>query len=89
MLEDIIKYVQLVGEFKPVVREVLDSLKQYEEEYNEITSFYVKNIVKNKTAIYKGFIDEGITLDHALALTINSTAEISKSFEKASQRKSK
>ena len=88
-MEDIIKYVQLVGEFKPVVREVLDSLKQYEEEYNEITSFYIKNIVKNKTAIYKGFLAEGIASDHALALTINSTVELSKSFEKASQRKSK
>ena len=88
-MEDIIKYVQLVGEFKPVVREVLDGLKEYEEEYDEITAFFVRNIVKNKTAIYKGFLAEDIAPDHALALAINSTVEISKSFEKASQRKSK
>ena len=77
-LNEIIAYIDVVPEFKPVVRKVIDSLKAYEEEYNEITDFVIDRTVANKVKMYKAFQAAGIKDDHALALTINIYQEFQK-----------
>lgn len=53
--------------------------------------FVVDTTVESKSKIYFGFLDKGITADHALALTISSTQELYKGYKEglASQRKTK
>ncbi len=80
-MKEVMQYIELIPEFKPVISEVFKNLAMYEEEWEQFTSFFVKNTVKNKVAIYKGFIDEGISEEHALALTINSTTELQKGVQ--------
>lgn len=80
-MKEVMQYIELIPEFKPVINGVFKNLAMYEEEWEQFTSFFVKNTVKNKVAIYKGFIDEGISEEHALALTINSMSELQKGVQ--------
>ena len=80
-LEEIIQYIEIVPEFKPVVRKLIDALKTYEAEYNEITDFVIDRTVSNKIKMYKAFQDAGISDDHALALTVN----VYQQFEKTAK----
>lgn len=77
-LEEIIQYIEIVPEFKPVVRKLIDALKTYETEYNEITDFIVDHSIANKIKIYKAFQAAGISDNHALALTINAYQQFEK-----------
>lgn len=77
-LNEIIAYIDVIPEFKPVVRKVLDGLKAYEEEYSEITDFVIDRTVANKIKMYKAFQAAGISDDHALALTTNVYQEFQK-----------
>lgn len=81
-LEEIIQYIEIVPEFKPVVRKLIDALKTYETEYNEITDFIVDRSIANKIKIYKAFQAAGISDDHALALTVN----VYQQFEKTAKQ---
>lgn len=78
MLNEIMQYIELIPEFKPVVRKVLDGLKAYEEEYNEITDFVIDRTVANKVKMYKAFQAAGISDDHSLALTVNTYQQFEK-----------
>ena len=80
-LEEIIQYIQIVPEFKPVVRKLIDALKTYEAEYNEISDFVIDRTVSNKIKMYKAFQEAGISDDHALALTVN----VYQQFEKTAK----
>lgn len=77
-LEEIIAYIEIVPEFKPVVRKLIDALKAYEAEYNEISDFVIDRTVANKIKIYKAFQQARISDDHSLALTVNSYKEFNK-----------
>lgn len=77
-LEEIIAYIEVVPEFKPVVRKLIDALKTYETEYNEITDFIIDRSIANKIKIYKAFQAAGISDDHALALTVNTYQQLEK-----------
>lgn len=81
-LEEIIQYIEIVPEFKPVVRKLIDALKTYEAEYNEISDFVIDRTVSNKIKMYKAFQAAGISDDHALALVINAHQQ----FEKAAKQ---
>jgi hypothetical protein len=81
-LEEIIAYIEVVPEFKPVVRKLIDALKAYEDEYNEISDFVIDRTVANKIRMYKAFQDAGISDDHALALTVN----VYQQFEKTAKQ---
>lgn len=85
-MKEVMQYIELIPEFKPVVNEVFKNLAAYEEEWGTLTTFLVKSAVKNKSAIYKGFIAEGIPAEHALALTINSTSELQKGFQQGQSK---
>lgn len=78
MLDEIMQYIELIPEFKPVVRKVLDGLKAYEEEYNEITDFVIDRTVANKVKMYKAFQAAGISDDHSLVLTVNTYQQFEK-----------
>lgn len=78
MLDEIMQYIELIPEFKPVVRKVLDGLKAYEEEYSEITDFVIDRTIANKVKMYKAFQAAGIKDDHAIALTTNVYQEFQK-----------
>lgn len=78
MLDEIMQYIELIPEFKPVVRKMLDGLKAYEEEYNEITDFVIDRTVANKIKMYKAFQAAGISDDHSLALTVNTYQQFEK-----------
>lgn len=80
-LEEIIQYIEIVPEFKPVVRKLIDALKTYESEYNEISDFVIDRTVSNKIKMYKAFQGAGISDDHALALTVN----VYQQFEKTAK----
>ena len=80
-LEEIIAYIEIVPEFKPVVRKLVDALKAYEDEYNEISDFVIDRTITNKIKMYKAFQDAGISDDHALALTVN----VYQQFEKTAK----
>lgn len=77
-LEEIIAYIEVVPEFKPVVRKLIDALKTYEAEYNEITDFVIDRTISNKIKMYKAFQAAGISDDHALALVINAHQQFEK-----------
>lgn len=77
MLNEIIQYIELIPEFKPAVRKVLDGLKAYEQEYNEITDFVIDRTVANKVKMYKAFQTAGISDDHSLVLTVNTYQQFS------------
>lgn len=81
-LEEIIQYIEIVPEFKPVVRKLIDALKTYESEYNEISDFVIDRTVSNKIKMYKAFQEAGISDDHALALTVN----VYQQFEKTAKQ---
>lgn len=78
MLEEVMQYIELIPEFKPVVRKVLDGLKAYEDEYNEITDFVIDRTVANKVKMYKAFQAAGISDDHSLTLTVNTYQQFEK-----------
>ena len=80
-LEEIIAYIEVVPEFKPVVRKLIDALKAYEDEYNEISDFVIDRTVANKIKMYKAFQDAEISDDHALVLTVN----VYQQFEKTAK----
>jgi hypothetical protein len=80
-LEEIIQYIEIVPEFKPVVRKLIDALKAYEDEYNEISNFVIDRTVANKIKMYKAFQDAGISDDHALALTVNVYQQFEKTVK--------
>lgn len=80
-INEIIEYIDLIPEFKPVVRKVIDGLKAYEEEYNEITDFVIDRTVANKIKMYKAFQAAGISDDHSLALVVNTYQEFKKVSE--------
>lgn len=86
-LQAYLELAQQVGAFKPIVRGVIDQLKMYEEEVNEITDFFVNNTVKNKARIFNGFIEAGLTREEALALTINASLELKEAMKSAQSRK--
>ncbi len=77
-LEEIIQYIKIVPEFKPVVRKLIDALKTYEAEYNEISDFVIDRTISNKIKMYKAFQAAGISDDHALALVINAHQQFEK-----------
>ena len=81
MLNEIMQYIELIPEFKPAVRKVLDGLKAYEEEYNEITDFVIDRTVANKVKMYKAFQEAGISDDHSLALTVNTYQQFEKTVK--------
>jgi hypothetical protein len=78
MIQEIMQYIKLIPEFKPVARKVIDGLKVYEEEYDEIVSFVIDCTIANKVKMYKAFQAAGIKDDHALALTTNVYQEFQK-----------
>lgn len=78
MIQEIMQYIELIPEFKPVARKVIDGLKAYEEEYNEISDFVIDRTIANKVKMYKAFQAAGIKDDHALALTTNVYQEFQK-----------
>lgn len=77
-LNEIIEYIDVIPEFKPVVRKVIDGLKAYEEEYSEITDFVIDRTVANKIKMYKAFQAAGISDDHSLVLTVNTYQQFEK-----------
>lgn len=78
MLDEIIQYIELIPEFKPVVRKVLDGLKAYEAEVDEVTNYVIDRTVANKVKMYKAFQAAGISDDHSLALTVNTYQQFEK-----------
>lgn len=78
MLDEIMQYIELIPEFQPIARKVIDGLKAYEAEYNEITDFVIDRTVANKIKMYKAFQAAGISDDHALSLTTNVYQEFQK-----------
>jgi len=80
-LNEIIQYIDLIPEFKPAVRKVIDGLKAYEEEVDEVTNYVIDRTVANKIKMYKAFQGAGISDDHALVLTVNSYQQFEKSVK--------
>ena len=78
MLDEIMQYIELIPEFQPVARKVIDGLKAYEAEYNEITDFVIDRTVANKIKMYKAFQAAGISDDHSLVLTVNTYQQFEK-----------
>jgi hypothetical protein len=78
MLDEIMQYIELIPEFQPVARKVIDGLKAYEAEYNEITDFVIDRTVANKVKMYKAFQAAGISDDHSLVLTVNTYQQFEK-----------
>lgn len=78
MIQEIMQYIELIPEFQPVARKVIDGLKAYEAEYNEITDFVIDRTVANKIKMYKAFQAAGISDDHSLALTVNTYQQFEK-----------
>jgi len=78
MIQEIMQYIDLLPQFQPVARKVIDGLKAYEAEYNEITDFVIDRTVTNKIKIYKAFQAAGISDDHSLALTVNTYQQFEK-----------
>lgn len=85
MIQEIMQYIELIPEFQPVARKVIDGLKAYEAEYNEITDFVIDRTVANKVKMYKAFQAAGISDDHSLVLTVNTYQQ----FEKTAKEFSK
>lgn len=78
MIQEIMQYIELIPEFQPVARKVIDGLKAYEAEYNEITDFVIDRTVANKVKMYKAFQAAGISDDHSLVLTVNTYQQFEK-----------
>lgn len=78
MLEEVMQYIELIPEFKPVVRKVLDGLKAYEAEVDEVTNYVIDRTVANKVKMYKAFQAAGISDDHSLVLTVNTYQQFEK-----------
>lgn len=78
MIQEIMQYIELIPEFKPVARKVIDGLKAYEEEYDEISDFVIDRTIANKVKMYKAFQAAGISDDHSLVLTVNTYQQFEK-----------
>ena len=82
-LNELVEYINLIPEFQPVVRKVIDGLKAYEAEYDEITNFVIERTVANKVKMYKAFQDAGIKDDHALALVVGTYQDFKETIKSA------
>lgn len=78
MIQEIMQYIELIPEFQPIARKVIDGLKAYEVEYNEISDFVIDRTVANKVKMYKAFQAAGISDDHSLVLTVNTYQQFEK-----------
>jgi len=78
-LEELPELLALIPTFKPIVKQALDGLAEYDEEVERMREYAINSIVKTKAGIYRGLIAEGIPADHALALTVKSLQEYSNS----------
>ena len=84
-MKEVLAYLEIIPEFKPVVQELFKNLSLYKSEWEQLNDFIVNQAIKNKAKIYKGLIAEDIPAEHALALTVN----INKEFREAIQSYSK
>lgn len=78
MIQEIMQYIDLLPQFQPVARKVIDGLKAYEAEYNEISDFVIERAIANKVKMYKAFQAAGISDDHSLVLTVNTYQQFEK-----------
>ncbi len=78
-MEEVLAYVELITEFKPVVKGAIDNLKAYESEYRQISDFVINESINARSKIYFGLIEKGISPEHALAMTVS----VIKDFESA------
>ncbi len=87
-MEEIMQYIELIQEFKPVVDKVLENLKEYESAYKQISDFAINQTVESRSKIYLGLIANGIPPEHALAITVSVVSDF-KDAVKAVKIKSK
>lgn len=83
--EELVEILLEIETLKPLVRQVMEGLKSYESEYQEILDFLVKSNVSIRTSLFEGFIERGFTREEAMTLTLNSVQQIKNSVETVSK----
>lgn len=80
--------VELIGEivigaeqYRPLVQQVLTTVKSFAPELKDIPEALSEYIVKNKKKIFDMHIAEGFTREESILLMINSNASLSKAME--------
>lgn len=71
-LNDILEIVQEISAFKPIIKNAINGLKEYKEEYEEVTDFIRQEIIKSRIETFKGFVENGFSREEAMVLTLAS-----------------
>ena len=75
---EMVTIAQEIGAFKPVVNKVLEGLKDYKNEYRQISDFVLTETVAARSKLFKGFVAEGFTREEAMTLTVATVQEMVK-----------
>lgn len=77
-LGDMVEVAQEIAVFKPVVSKVLEGLKEYKDEYRQISDFVLTETVSARSKLFKGFVAEGFSREEAMTLTVATVQEMVK-----------
>lgn len=75
-INEMIALVKEIGAFKPLVREVIDGLKEYEDEYRELSNFIIDETVNSRSKLFSDFVNKGFSREEAMTLTLASIQEL-------------
>jgi hypothetical protein len=84
---DMVEVAQEIAVFKPVVSKVLEGLKEYKDEYRQITNFLLTETVSARSKLFKGFIAEGFSREEAMTLTVATVQEMASALKSVKKTK--
>lgn len=79
-IKELLNYVSLADDFKPVFKEILKILESYGSELNVVIKNISKTLADNKIEIIRYYQDAGFTKEEAILLTINSGHALTKTL---------
>lgn len=82
-----LEVVQELGAFKPVVKNAIEQIKLYSEEFNQLQDFLINKGVEGKTKMFKGFVDNGFSREEAMILTLDSVEKYKQAFSNVKKSK--
>lgn len=68
--DQVMEVLTQLKELKPLVTVVIDGLKEYKDEWEQLKAFLQQEMVQSRTTIFNGFIAEGFSREEAMTLTL-------------------
>ena len=85
---DILEIIQAIPELKPLVKQTLDGLKAYKDEFKEIKDFVINESIDTQAKMFFGLVQKGFTRDEALAIVIKQSRDFANALKNANIKNS-